>query len=108
MEWIIGIILIIVVWTVIAAQLKEKRRKALFAKYGDKSIVQKIMTKTIWMGQTEEQLRDSIGKPVAMDTSVLKTKTKDVWKYDREGQNRYALRIIVENGLVAGWKHKGG
>lgn len=111
MEWLAWIIGIAIAWKVVATYFAEKRRKEriafLMSKYGDEKIVDMIMERTMWQGQTEEQLRDSLGNPAAMDASVLKTKTKDVWKYHREGRNRFALRVIVENGLVVGWKQKG-
>lgn len=107
MEWLIWIVIVVIAVVVGASYFEEQRRKTLLAKYGDRKIVNMIMNRTMWQGQTEEQLRDALGDPAAMDTSVLKTKTKDVWKYHREGQNRYALRVIVENGLVVGWKQKG-
>ena len=44
---------------------------------------------------------------LAVDNKVLKTKTKDIWKYNRTGTNRYGLRITVENDIVVGWDKKG-
>lgn len=84
----------------------EARRAWLMSKYGDKAIVTKIMAPTLWVGETTEQLRDSIGAPVDIDQKVLKTKTKETWKYGQRGPNRFALRITVENGTVVGWDEK--
>ena len=76
------------------------------SKYGDSHLVEKLMAKSIWQGQTEGQLIDSIGKPLDIDQKVLKTKVKETWKYDRSGKNRYNLKVVFENGLVVGWDKK--
>lgn len=90
-----------------AAQARDAARLiALQEKYGDEQIVQKIFQGLIWQGQTEEQLLDAIGSPVNVDSKVLKTKKKEIWKYDHWGSNRYGLRITVENGRVTGWDKK--
>lgn len=85
---------------------KQKRLMYLRAKYQDEKTVQDIFAGYIWHGQTEEQLRDSIGQPIAIDNKLLKTMTREVWKYHPSGVNRYKLRITVENGRVAGWDKK--
>jgi hypothetical protein len=56
--------------------------------------------------QTPEQLIDSIGRPVDIDRKIMKTKTKEVWKYNQTGRGRFALRIILEDGVVIGWDKK--
>jgi hypothetical protein len=92
----------------LAAYLKqqEARRNELMQKYGDEKLVTAIMDHTYWQGQTAEQLKDSLGNPRDIDEKVLKTKTKQIWKYHPTGTNRYGLRIIVENDLVIGWDEK--
>ncbi|MBV7428048.1 MULTISPECIES: DUF2845 domain-containing protein [unclassified Acidovorax] len=90
----------------IAHLLNERRRAALMAKYGDAEIVSKIMKKVFWQGQTGEQLRDSLGAPEDVDTKVMKTRHREIWKYNNSGKNRYRLRITLENGHVVGWDQK--
>ena len=107
MEWLIWIAGIFVVWIVISMIKQSVKRKDLMEKYGDEELVERLMAGKVWQGMPEEQLLDSMGKPAGMDQSVLKTKIKETWKYEHEGANRYALRIIVEDGLVVGWKRKG-
>jgi hypothetical protein len=85
---------------------KQKRLGYLRGKYRDEVVVQKIYEGYFWHGQTEEQLVDSLGHPAAIDNKLLKTKTREVWKYHPSGTNRYRLRITVENGCVAGWDQK--
>lgn len=83
------------------------RRRSLMQKYGDPQLVARIINSEVWQGQTEEQLRDALGRPADVDEQVMKTKTKRVWKYGRSGKNRYRLRITLENGSVIGWDEKG-
>jgi hypothetical protein len=107
--WVIPILLIIasiglVVWYQID---KAKKRLAyLRGKYHDEELVQQIYQGEFWQGQSEEQLRDALGPPVDVDQKLLKTKTKEVWKYDHRGGNRFGLRVIVENDYVVGWDQK--
>jgi hypothetical protein len=100
------IVAVIVLWALTSNYLNKKRREALFAKYGDYEIVNMIMKKMFWQGQTPEQLIDSIGRPVDIDRKIMKTKTKEVWKYNQTGRGRFALRIILEDGVVIGWDKK--
>ncbi|WP_334223884.1 hypothetical protein [Thiosocius teredinicola] len=85
---------------------KEKRLSALREKYDDEKLVQKIFEGYFWQGQPEGQLVDSLGQPVEVDRKVLKTKTKEIWKYNHMGGNRFGLRVTVENGYVVGWDKK--
>lgn len=86
---------------------KKKQRLAyLREKYSDEDLVQKIFGGYFWQGQSEEQLIDALGEPEAIDKKVLKTKKKEVWKYNHQGANRYNLRITLENNLVVGWDKK--
>jgi len=83
-----------------------RRRAALMARYGDADIVDAILARKVWQGQTPEQLVDSIGRPVEVDQKVLKTKVKETYKYDQNGKNRFAFRVFLENGHVVGWESK--
>lgn len=85
-------------------QLAKKAR--LLEKYGDVAIVERIMSGTVWQGQSADQVRDSIGSPVDVDERVMKTKRREVWKYHHQGGNRYGLRITLEHDLVVGWEEK--
>lgn len=87
-------------------QLIKRRRESLLAKYQDDLIVDRIMAKKIWEGQTDEQLRDSLGLPVDIDQRVMKSKVRETWKYHQQGKNRFGLRITLENDLVVGWDQK--
>ncbi len=100
------IIITITFYYLISHHLKKKRREYLLLKYGDLNIVNMIMNKMFWQGQNEEQLIDSLGKPLNIDEKILKTKRKEIWKYNQTGKGRYGLRITLENGFVVGWDIK--
>ncbi|OIQ72119.1 hypothetical protein GALL_462580 [mine drainage metagenome] len=109
MGWVVPIIVVVaIIGLAIWYQLdkKQKRLEYLRSKYQDEEIVQKIVGGSIWQGQSEEQLKDAMGDPVSVDRTVLKTKTKEIWKYHQQGVNRFGLRITVENGYVVGWDKK--
>ena len=84
----------------------KKRRAALMVKYQDKEIVESLMNQSFWQGQTADQLIDSLGSPEDIDQKILKTKKKEVWKYNHQGANRYGLRITLDNDSVVGWDQK--
>ncbi|MFH7524074.1 hypothetical protein AB2J22_01925 [Aeromonas sp. A5] len=100
---IIGIVFL---WAIYNYKKKRQRLEYLRNKYKNETLVHKIYCRYFWIGQTSDQLLDSLGKPAAVDNKMLKTKNKDIWKYNRWGANRYALRITVEDGLVVGWEKK--
>src|ERR1700683_2634784 len=79
------------------------RRKYLIAKYG-RDVGLRILSRSIWQGMTSEQLEDSWGSPADIDHTVYKTKTKETWKYNRTGKNRFKDRVFLEGGIVVGWK----
>ena len=97
---VVAAILVIVgmVWLKIAN--RAKRLAYLRGKYGDESVVQHIMSKTLWQGETAEQVRDSIGLPSSMDNNLLKTRKREVWKYHPHGRGRYRLRVTLDNDVV--------
>lgn len=107
--WVLPVVVVVVIIGLVIASRANKRRKRLEAlrrKYPEE-IVQRILGGQIWQGQTEEQLIDAIGSPAEVDTKVLKTMQREIWKYGRISAKRFRLRITVENGMVAGWDQKG-
>ena len=110
MDILIGLVIIVVLIAGVNAWMKsearKRRRATLLAKYGDPDIVEKIMSRSFWQGQTEEQLNDSLGKPADIESRVMKTKHRQIWKYHPAGKNRYLLRVTLENGAVVGWEQK--
>lgn len=89
------------------AEEVELRTAYLAEKYKDDGIVEAILRQKIWEGMTAAQLFDSAGDPEAVDQKFMKTKSREVWKYDHQGGNRYLLRVTLDNGVVVGWNSKG-
>ena len=87
-------------------QKRATRMAYLRKKYGDETIVQKIMKRCYWQGQTSEQLIDSLGNPSATDDMLLKTRKREVWKYNQQGKNRYGLRLTLDNDILVKWERK--
>jgi len=99
-------IAVLVIWILVRALNRSARRAALLARYGDKDVVEQIMRREFWQGQTSEQLTDSLGPPVEMDEHVLRKCVRRTWKHHQTGQNRFRLRITLENDIVTGWDRK--
>ena len=106
MKWILYIILFITALIFFVYQTNKQKRKRLMIKYNDENLVQRLMLGQFWQGQTSEQLTDSLGRPNDKSIQVLKSKTKETWKYQKTGTNRYALKIFIEDGIVIGWDQK--
>ena len=100
-----GIVLVILLPGILRRRAARQRRAVLAERFGPQ-IADAIMRRQVWQGQTEEMLLESRGAPVDMDETVLKTKIKRVYKYDRVASNRFALKVMVENGVVVGWDDK--
>ncbi|MTB47103.1 DUF2845 domain-containing protein [Providencia sp. wls1950] len=106
MKWIALIVLgfiMMIIWSVYSS---KKRREYLLHKYGDETVVNMIMNRTFWIGQTSEQLLDSLGRPLDISSKVMKTRYREIWKYNKTGSNRYGLRITLDDGFVQGWDEK--
>ncbi|RUR71291.1 DUF2845 domain-containing protein [Variovorax guangxiensis] len=110
MDILVGLIVCVVLFSAggawIKSEARKRRRAALLEKYGDPEIVEGIMSCRFWQGQTEEQLNDSLGRPADVESRVMKTKHRQIWKYHPAGKNRYLLRVTLENGAVVGWEQK--
>lgn len=85
---------------------RQKRIEYLLDKYGNEEIVQRIMLRHFWQGQTAAQVLDSIGRPMTIDQKAMATRKREVWKYNSIGKNRYGLRITLDDDVVIGWDHK--
>ena len=84
----------------------RQRRKQLTEKYGDPEIARRIMRRVLWPGETQEQLLESLGTPADTDQKILKTKSKEIWKYRPVGKNRFGLRVTLDDGIVVAWDSK--
>ena len=103
---VVLVVLVAGIWFGSRALAKSRRRKWLLAKYGDATLVEAIMRRQIWQGQSSEQLADSRGRPVDIDEKVMKTRKREVWKYRQTGRGRFALRITLDDDVVVGWDDK--
>ena len=65
-------------------------------------IKQRIIEKIIWIGETAEELHNSLGLLVDISGKSLSRKSK-FWKLAQRGRNRFRLRITVEDGILVGW-----
>lgn len=106
MSILVVIGLIVIGAIVIAQMMRAARRAELMKKYNDAALVDRLMRRMFWEGQTQEQLIDSIGRPVQIDQKVLKSKTREIWKYNQTSKRRFGLRVTVEDGIVVGWDQK--
>ena len=103
---IIGVAVISVIIVLARKKSQNDRREYLQKKYGDLEIVEKIMQKYMWEGQTEEQLLDSLGQPSAIDNHLLKTRFRQVWKYQPIGRDKYGLRVTLDDKHVVAWNQR--
>tara|TARA_R110002072_G_scaffold929_1_gene7440 strand:+ start:3024 stop:3344 length:321 start_codon:yes stop_codon:yes gene_type:complete len=106
MAWYYWLILIIAGLIIIGIVLNKQKRERLMNKYDNEILVEKLMNGEFWQGQTKSELIDSLGKPENINEQVLKTKTKETYKYNKEGSNRYKLKIHLEDDIVVGWDKK--
>ena len=90
-----------------APRWSADKKAQLANKYQDVDTYKRILGFEVWTGQTEDQVRDALGEPWAVDEKVLKTKTKYVWKYEPLGTNSYVKRVTIENGVVVAYDIKG-
>lgn len=89
---------------VLSASYRKARHQKLAHRFNSEEIATAIMRRQIWQGMTSEMLQESRGKPEERDQSVFKAKIKETWKYEKFGKNRFKLRVMLENGVVVGWK----
>jgi hypothetical protein len=85
-----------------AERREQERTQQLIARFGQPS-TDRMLRKEIWQGMTEEMLVIVVGRPEAMDETVMKTKTRRVLKYDSVGSDRYLRKFTTENGILVGW-----
>jgi len=104
MPWYVWLILSLLAFAFLTYLLAKRAR--LMMKYKDEELIERLMEEKFWVGQTKEQLIDSLGEPLDVDEKVLKTKVKEVWKYEQTGKNRYGLKIKLDDGIVVGWDQK--
>lgn len=105
----VTILLLFIALLLVPGYLRRKRlavrRASLTARFGAE-VAEMILKRRVWQGQTEEMLLEARGAPAHVEETVLKTKTKRVFKYEPAPGNRFKLRVMVEDGVVVGWEDK--
>jgi len=86
---------------------RNERFAYLWAKYRDGRLVHALMSEQFWEGQTASLLKDSLGPPAAIDNIQMKSRKREIWKYQPNGINRYLLRITLDDDVVVAWEQKG-
>lgn len=104
--WIVIIVSIAIIFIVGNIYTTKARKEYLFNKYNSEEIVENIMQGHFWVGQTSEQLIDSLGKPSDKSIKIMKTRYREIWKYNKTGKNRYGLRITLDDHVVQTWEQK--
>ena len=98
--------LAIIVLTCLKIHKAKKRQQYLLNKYQDHALVDAIINRSFWQGQSAEQLRDSLGPPLQIEKKRLRDKTQEVWTYKYRIGHRYMLSITLDNGHVIFWNKK--
>jgi hypothetical protein len=106
MEFLAAAVLVVVGIVAVSVLRKQARRNRLMEKYGDETFVDRIMRKMMWQGMSSDQLRESLGPPVAIDRKVYKSKITETYKYAPSGKKSFHCRVKVENNVVVGWEQK--
>ena len=84
---------------------RQSKANELEARFGAEN-AQRVQNSELWQGATSEMVYEMFGSPVQVDEKALKTKTKATYKYFQIGQNRFALRIMFDDGVVVKWEDK--
>ena len=104
MTWYVWFILSLLAFAFLTYLLAKRAR--LMMKSRDEELIERLLEEKFWVGQTKEQLINSLGEPLDVNQKVLKTKVKEVWKYEQTGKNRYGLKITLDDGVVVGWNQE--
>ncbi|MGR5443673.1 hypothetical protein ACPV47_02130 [Vibrio jasicida] len=110
MDILISLIIFSIIFRILQNIQTLYDESKLINKYGDKEVVDKIMKRLIWKGQTEEQLIDSVGRPTYLIHEHHISGVKEVWRYEhsRKKYGRYRdfgkqppdFEVFIENGKV--------
>ncbi len=84
----------------------QQRRAELVQRYSDPSVIDQILQGSLWHDMTKQQLIDAWGHPDDVETKVMKTKVREIYKFGRIGVNQFRRRAVLENDCVVGWEEK--
>ncbi len=119
MEWVVGLVLLALAGVSYMVQQGHKnraqreadneraaRRAELSRKYTDSPHLPDLLSGTIRIGMTLEQVIDSWGQPAGIEERVLKTKTTQTLKYGQINSRSFRQQVKLENGFVVGWTNR--
>lgn len=101
-----ALLLIYLCWIACRWAVAEIRRLRLIRKYTDDDIADRIMLRCVWLGQTEQQLFDSLGKPLRV-VCVNAGSGHMIYSYDELGTGRYRMNVRLVNRRVVSCEHHG-
>lgn len=81
----------------------EQRRTELIQRYIDQDIVEWILNRELWLGESAEMVEESFGEP----ENVKQTSSGDIWSYLRKHSGHYGLEILLKDGKVSSWTENG-
>ena len=85
---------------------KSRRKKKLIEKFG-KELGTRISKDKLWIGMSEEILKEMKGNPKEKKESVSRQKIRKEYFYDsyknRQGNISYKLKVVLINGEVEKW-----
>lgn len=81
----------------------DERTRRIYEKYGRTDIAKKLIRKTVWAGETAEQLRDSFDAPISVKRNPLHTSKSEVWEFLGKDAELPDLHVTMKDGLVIGW-----
>jgi hypothetical protein len=89
---------------------KENEKRERLLKIYTKEEVDKIMSKQLWLGMTEETLFEARSRPLDISESVSKGVVKKKHYYDKStnrlGNDAFDFEVTLEDGIVTGWKDR--
>ena len=92
------------------AIIKENEKRERLLKIYTKEQVDKIMSKQLWLGMTEETLFEARNRPLDISESVSKGVVKKKHYYDKStnrlGNDAFDFEVTLEDGIVTGWKDR--
>jgi hypothetical protein len=83
------------------SQAKARRVGRLRAKYGDDGVVERILGRKFWEGQTADQLRDALGQPDSIEDQMIISRSRQAWVYGRR-----RIMITLDDGVVVAWNKR--
>jgi hypothetical protein len=85
---------------------EERRVHLVQRKYSGSPYASDIAAGLVRQGMTYGMVLDAWGQPASVDRKVLKTKTKEVLKYNPGPRRTFGNKVFLEDGIVVGWESR--